>query len=74
MRSFFERMFSPSEEASSDPRVVIEATLAAEKRLRQYESERAIRMAEYERKWPGSKAVGSHVVAFDRDRYTREAR
>lgn len=64
MRTLFQRLFSPSEEPSNDPRVVIEATLAAEHRLRQYSLERAERMKGYAEKWPSSDTATGNVLQW----------
>jgi hypothetical protein len=64
MRTLFQRLFSPGEEPSNDPRVVIEATLTAESRLRQYGLERAERMKGYAEKWPSSDTSAGNVLKW----------
>ena len=67
MRGMFERLFAPSEEPSNDPRVVIAATLAAEKRIARYEAERAERMAEYARAWTSTPVAQRPAVLLWRE-------
>lgn len=64
MKTTFQRLFGPRDEPSSDPRVVIEATLAAEHRLRQYSLERAGRMKGYAEKWPSSDTATGNVLQW----------
>jgi hypothetical protein len=46
--------FTPSEEPSDNwPEIRAEATILARERIARYELERASRLAEYARRWPG---------------------
>jgi hypothetical protein len=63
-------LLTPAEEPTNDPRVLIDATLIAEKRIAAYEQERAQRMAEYARAWAfPAQARRAPLLAW-----TREAR
>jgi hypothetical protein len=61
-------LFTPAEEPTNDPRVLIDATLVAEKRIAAYEQERAVRMAEYARTWAiPAKTHRAPVLAWTRE-------